>query len=176
LLEKVGMRALRNAGVVVVFAVALAVPGSAGAQEAGDNKSYLIPALEVPAFVLGLNAVDRLIFPDSNDFDVDWDSIGKNLTTAPHFDQDPYHVNQLGHPYEGSIFHGIARSTGLDYWESLLYTLGGSFLWETAGETTRPSINDYVATGIGGTFVGEAFFRMASLLLEGGDGDPGLWR
>jgi len=176
LLGEIGMQALRRAAVVVVFAVALVAPGSAGAQEPDARKSYLIPALEVPAFVLGLNAVDRLIFPDSSDFDVDWDSIGKNLRTAPHFDQDPYNVNQLGHPYQGSIFYGIARSTGLDYWESLLYTLGGSFLWEAAGETTRPSINDYVATGIGGTFVGEAFFRMASLLLEGGDGDPGLWR
>ena len=41
------MQALRRAAVVVVFAVALVAPGSAGAQEAGDNKSYLIPALEV---------------------------------------------------------------------------------------------------------------------------------
>ena len=43
----------------------------------------------------------------------------------------------------------------------------GSFLWETAGETTPPSINDYVTTTIGGSFVGESLFRMASLLLEG---------
>jgi hypothetical protein len=170
--------------IAAILAMGLAAPRGGSAQEparvlsweTGDNRSYLIPALEVPAFVFGLNAVDRLIFPHSNDFDVDWSSIEKNLTTAPHFDQDPFNVNQLGHPYQGNIYYGIARSTGLSYWESLLYTLGGSFLWETAGETTRPSINDHVATGLGGTFVGEAFFRMASLLLEGGGGTPGFWR
>ena len=57
-----------------------------------------------------------------------------------------------------------------------LYTLGGSFLWETYGEATRPSANDHLATGIGGTFAGEALFRMASLLLEHGGETPGFWR
>ena len=144
--------------------------------ESGQNKSYLIPALEIPAFILGLNGVNRLIFQDSSDYDVDWDSIERNLTTAPHFDKDPFSVNQIGHPYQGGIYYGLARSAGLGYWESLLYTLAGSYLWETAGETTRPSINDHVSTGIGGTFVGEALFRMSSLLLEGGGERPGFWR
>ena len=44
------------------------------------------------------------------------------------------------------------------------------------GEKTRPSANDHIATGIGGTFVGEALFRMASLLLEHGGETPGFWR
>src|SRR5439155_262295 len=56
------------------------------------------------------------------------------------------------------------------------YTLLGSYIWETAGETTPPSLNDHVASGVGGTFVGEAMFRMASLLLEGGSETPGVWR
>ena len=56
------------------------------------------------------------------------------------------------------------------------YSIAGSALWEIAGETTQPSINDYVTTAVGGTFVGEALFRMASLLLEGGGETPGFWR
>src|SRR6185436_20781913 len=75
-----------------------------------------------------------------------------------------------------SVYYGFARSARLSYLESLLYTLAGSFLWETYGETTRPSLNDQITTGIGGTFVGEAMFRMASLLLEGGGDTPGFWR
>jgi hypothetical protein len=170
--------------VVAVLTVVVAVPRLATAQhgppavldrDRGQNKSYVIPALEVPAFILGLNVFDRLVL-DSNDYDSDWDSITKNVRTAPEFDRDPFSINQLGHPYQGGIYHGTARSAGLSYWESLLYTIGGSFLWETAGETTRPSLNDYVFTGIGGTFVGEALFRMSSLLLEGGGGTPGFWR
>jgi hypothetical protein len=163
-------RALLMAALAVTLAAA-----AVAAQEPDAPRSYLIPALEVPAFVFALNAFDRLVL-DSEDYETDWDSISRNLRTAPEFDTDPFSINQLGHPYQGGIFHGLARSAGLGYWESLLYTVGGSFLWETAGETTPPSINDYVSTGIGGTFVGEALFRMSSLLLEGGGARPGFWR
>ena len=89
-------------------------------------------------------------------------------------DRDPFSINQLGHPYQGNIYYGFARSAGLNYWQSLAYTLAGSFLWETAGETTPPSLNDHITSGIGGSFVGEALFRMASLLLEGGGENPGV--
>ena len=178
------MRPWRRAVLIATLLAGLAMPRGGAAQEparildweTGENKSDLLPALEVPGFIFALNGVNRLLFDDSDDYDVDWDSIRENLTTTPHLDQDPFSINQLGHPYQGSLYYGFARSAGLGYWESLLYTLGGSFLWEIAGETTRPSINDHVATGIGGTFVGEAFFRMASLLLEGGGGTPGFWR
>ena len=74
------------------------------------------------------------------------------------------------------MYHGFARSAGFNYWESAGYTFAGSALWEIFGETTKPSRNDQVASGIGGTFLGEALFRMASLVLEKGDGVPGFWR
>src|SRR3569623_2631216 len=52
----------------------------------------------------------------------------------------------------------------------------GSLLKPVAGENTSPSINDQVASGIGGYFLGEPLFRMASLLLESsGSSRPGLW-
>ncbi|HXT20774.1 MAG TPA: DUF3943 domain-containing protein, partial [Thermoanaerobaculia bacterium] len=44
------------------------------------------------------------------------------------------------------------------------------------GETTPPSRNDQIASGIGGSFLGEPLYRMASLLLEKGNGTPGLLR
>ena len=168
----------------ISFALALLTPVVSAAQsstaqvldwETGAGKSYVIPAAEIVAFVVGLNLFNRN-FIDEKDYDTDADSIWRNLRRTPQFDKDPFSVNQLGHPYQGGIYYGAARSAGLSYWESLLYTIGGSFLWETAGETTPPSINDHVATGIGGTFVGEALFRMASLLLEGGGATPGFWR
>jgi Domain of unknown function (DUF3943) len=91
-------------------------------------------------------------------------------------ENDPFQVNQLGHPYQGSIYHGFARSAGLNYWESLAYTFAGSLFWEMAGETTPPSKNDQIASGIGGSFLGESLFRMASLVLETGGGLPPFWR
>src|SRR4030095_17161723 len=39
-------------------------------------------------------------------------------------------------------------------------------MWGIAGETNPPSRNDLINTGLGGSFFGEALFRMASLVLE----------
>jgi hypothetical protein len=151
--------------------------------ETGTGKSYLIPALEIPAFLLLLNGYDRLAYPNSVEpdgkktYDTNLSTFWDHVVHGPWgVDTDAFNVNQFMHPYQGSMYHGFARSAGLNYWESLLYTNVGSFLWETGGETTHPSINDQIASGIGGTFFGEALFRMASLVLEGDGGKPGFWR
>ena len=143
--------------------------------ETGEGKSYAIPALEIGGFLFGLNQVNRHLI-DSKEYGTDFKSIGDNLTHPLVIDHDPFTINQLGHPYQGNIYFGFARSAGLDFWRSLAYSLGGSLLWETAGETTPPSLNDHINTAIGGAFIGEAAFRMASLLLEGGGEKPGFWR
>jgi Domain of unknown function (DUF3943) len=166
---------------IVVFVTLLApAAGTAGERyvldwDSGTGKSYVIAAAEIVGFAGALNAFDRLVI-DEDTYGTDGNSIWKNLHTAPEFDKDPFSVNQIGHPYQGSISYGLARSAGLSYLESLAGTLLGSFLWETAGETTAPSLNDYVTTTLGGSFVGEAMFRMASLLLEGGGETPSIWR
>jgi len=150
--------------------------------ETGTGKSYLIPALEIPAFLLVLNAFDRLVFRnDKHDGKRDYSSTPStswdHLIHGPwEYDDDGFQVNQIGHPYQGTLYHGFARSAGLDFWTSLVYASLGSFLWEIAGETTNPSINDQVASGIAGSFFGETLFRMASLILEDAGGKPGFWR
>ena len=147
----------------------------------GEAKSYLIPALEIPAFVFALNGFLRLAYPNdvqegARTYRTTGGTIWHNLTHGPwKNDNDAFSTNQLGHPYQGTIYHGFARSTGLGFWESLGYTFAGSALWEIAGETTHPSTNDQVASGIAGSFFGEPLFRMASLLLEGRE-KPGFWR
>jgi hypothetical protein len=150
--------------------------------DTGAGKSYLIPALEIPAFILLLNGFDRLAYPNDVEngkkvYDVTLSTFWDHVVHGPWgVDEDSFAMNQFNHPYQGSMYYGFARSAGLNYWESLLYTNIGSFLWETGGETTNPSINDQIASGIGGSFFGEALFRMASLVLEGDGGKPGLWR
>jgi hypothetical protein len=150
--------------------------------ETGAGKSYIIPALEIPAFLLLLNGYDRLAYPNDEEdgkkiFDSNLSTFWDHVVHGPWgVDEDAFAMNQFAHPYQGSMYHGFARSAGLNYWESLIYDNAGSFLWETGGETTHPSINDQFASGIGGSFFGEALFRMASLLLEGTGGKPGFWR
>ena len=139
------------------------------ARQWGTEKSYLIPALEIVGFDVLLNLFDRAYF-GCCDYDVDLSSIERNLHRGWNEDRDEFTVNQLGHPYQGSMYHGFARASGLNYWQSLPYTFVGSVFWEIAGETTPPSKNDQISTGIGGSFLGEALFRMSNLWLEQGIG------
>ncbi|MEQ1518019.1 MAG: DUF3943 domain-containing protein [Usitatibacteraceae bacterium] len=138
------------------------------------RQSHAIPALEIVGFDLLLNQHNRRYISD--EYKSNLSSIRKNLRGSWVVDNDPFSTNQLGHPYQGSIYHGFARSAGLDYWQSLAYTFVGSAFWEVAGETTRPSRNDQINTGIGGSFLGEALFRLSSLMIEHGGSTPPLWR
>jgi hypothetical protein len=140
----------------------------------GTQRSYLIPALEILYFDTLLNLFDRAYY-GCCEYHSDFSSIKRNLSRGWDVDRDEFTVNQLGHPYQGSMYHGFARASGLNYWQGLAYTFVGSLLWEIAGETTRPSKNDQISTGIGGSFLGEALFRMSNLWLEKGTG-PSFWR
>jgi hypothetical protein len=149
--------------------------------ETGANKSYLIPALEVPGFLGLLNGYDRIFHANdtqdgkkvySSTFSSTWEHLSKQNWV---FDKDPFNINQFAHPYQGATMYGLARSSGLGFWESLAYSNVGSFLWKMAGETDPPSINDQITTGNAGSLLGEALFRMAGLVLEDGGDKPDGW-
>jgi len=152
----------------------------------GKGKSYSIPALEILGFEALLNVYGRITDPDLVDaeyseghkvYSVTPSTIWRHLTKGPWgFDGDSFQVNQIQHPYQGAVYQGFARSAGHGFWPSAAYTFLGSFVWEVAGETTKPSINDQVASGIGGSFLGEPLFRLSSLILEDGKDNPGFWR
>lgn len=145
--------------------------------ETGSGRSYLIPAGEILAYIFLLNQYDRHFTEPRDVYRTDGHTIWQQLTHSKWvLDNDQFSVNQFLHPYGGSVYYGLARSAGLSFWESWLYSSAGSFVWEMAGETTSPSINDMIATPIGGTLLGEPLFRMANLLLETDDGRPGFWR
>ena len=122
-----------------------------------------------------VNLGGRLLIDPAN-YEVTPASIRRNLRGPWVVDDDPFEINQFLHPYQGAMYHGIARSNGLSYWPSVAYTFAGSALWEIAGETTPPSRNDQIASGIAGSFLGEPLFRISRLLLERADDGPGVWR
>ena len=145
-------------------------PAPAPAQES----SVVIPALEIISFDLLLSNFNRAT-SGSHDYDVSWHSIEHNLRGPWVVDNDPFSVNQFAHPYQGSLYHSIGRSMGLNYWQASALTFAGSAWWEITGEKTPPSKNDQVASGIAGSFFGEPLFRMAHLV---GDHStlPPAWR
>jgi hypothetical protein len=165
---------------VTLFAVGLAraadAPSSPSTSIApAPERNYTVPLAEIFGFELLLNQYDRHVL-DAETYGSNLDSIKRNLRGPWVYDSDPFSVNQFAHPYAGSMYYGFARSAGLNYWQGLAYTTLGSFVWEIAGETDPPSLNDQFTTGIAGTFVGEPLFRMANLLLEHGAGKASLWR
>ena len=151
------------------------VPEETATGETWGDRSYVIPFFEVVTFEAALNLFDRTYLEEGT-YDSTFSSFEHNFTTTPVIDADTFQINQLYHPYQGAMYFGFGRSAGLSFWQSMLYSLFGSELWETAGETTLPSFNDQIASGIGGAFLGEPLFRMASLVLEGGGEKPGFWR
>lgn len=153
-------------------------PPAAFTWEMRPGRSYLIPALEIPAYVFLLNLYDRHYTEPTELYRTNGNTFRTHLTDSKWvIDDDQFSVNQFLHPYSGTVYYGLARSAGLNFWESLAYTGAGSFLWEVGGEKTLPSINDQITTTFGGAFLGEPLFRMANLLLETDDGGkPGFLR
>jgi hypothetical protein len=142
----------------------------------GDARSFLVPALEIPSFELLLNRFDHA-FEGASTYPSPLNNLHANLHRSWVVDNDKFSTNQFLHPEQGSVYQGLARSAGLNFWQASAYTFAGSLLWEETGENTAPSFNDQVASGIGGNFLGEPLFRIASLLLESGSGStPGFWR
>lgn len=135
-----------------------------------DAAAYVIPAAEILAFQYLLNRFDHAFV--GPEYDVSSRSIRRNLRSSWVEDQDPFAINQIGHPYQGAMYFGFARSAGLGFWQSMAYTFAGSAVWEIAGETTPPSRNDQITTSFAGSFLGESLYRMAHLALESG----GPWR
>jgi len=169
--------------------LALAIPTPSFAQQsssgvvAGDEArtdeeirpNHFVPVFDVVLFQFLLNRYGERML-DHDTYNVSAASIRHNLRSPWVLDSDPFDINQFLHPYQGAMYHGFARSAGVNFWQSLGYTFAGSMLWEIAGETTLPSRNDQIATGLGGSFLGEPLFRIASLVLENAHGQPGFWR
>lgn len=84
------------------------------------------------------------------------------------WDDNQFTTNHLDHPFHGYIYFTAFRSNGYNFYESSLATLAGSYIWETAGETQAPSINDLVNTTFGGIILGEMTHRLARNILGRG--------
>ena len=158
------------------LSAACASSGALRSPEDNGFKSYVLPMVEIVAMDAAVNLAARQVMTPASDYEVTAASIRRNLRGPWVVDDDPFQINQFGHPYQGAMYHGIARSNGHGYWPSVAYTFIGSALWEIAGETTSPSSNDQIASGVAGSFLGEPLFRISRMLLDRADNGRGLWR
>ncbi|SMG42491.1 DUF3943 domain-containing protein [Sphingobacterium psychroaquaticum] len=89
------------------------------------------------------------------------------------WDDNQFTTNHLDHPYHGQLYFNAFRSNGYNFYQSSIATFAGSYIWETAGETQAPSINDLVNTTYGGILLGEITHRISRNILGRGHRNPG---
>ena len=151
--------------------------------DSSDFKHNILPVVETSIFLVALSIYDRVAYANvmqdgkrvyGSTFSSTWDHLRQQTWV---YDQDPFNTNQFQHPYQGSMMYGFARSGGHGFWNSLVQSNIGSFIWKMAGETDPPSLNDMITTGQAGSLLGEALYRMADLVLKDGPpSNPDRWQ
>lgn len=120
---------------------------------------------EVVGFNMGLWAFDRYV--QHGDFAyINFNTIKENFKHGFYWDNDKLGTNTFLHPYNGSLYFNAARSNGFNYWQSELFAIGGSAMWEMFMECEYPSTNDIIATPIGGAAIGEVLYRASDAVLD----------
>ncbi len=125
-------------------------------------------ALEVVGANLLVWSFDRFIREGGENpvFRVGFNSWQENLEAGWTWDDNSFSTNQFSHPYHGSLYFNAARSNGYDFWSSVPFAFAGSFTWEYFGEVHNPAMNDWIATSIGGSALGEIFHRLGTTIRD----------
>lgn len=129
------------------------------------KKNPWIATGEVVGLNLGIWAIDRYIQKAEYAY-INIHTIRRNFRRGFVWDNDQMGTNMFLHPYHGNLYFNSARSNGYNYWQSGIFALGGSAMWELFMENEYPSLNDIVATPVGGMALGELTYRASDLILK----------
>lgn len=130
-----------------------------------ERKAFWRAGAETVGFNICLWAFDRYVLKGHYAY-ISWNTIKENFKHGFEWDDDHLHTNMFDHPYNGSIFFNAGRSNGFNFWQSELFAIGGSAMWEMFMEKEYPSTNDIIATPIGGAALGEVLYRASDLILD----------
>lgn len=130
-----------------------------------QKKHFWRAAAETVGFNIGLWAFDRYV-SNGQYAHISFNSIKENFKHGFEWDNDHLHTNMFDHPYSGSLFFNAGRSNGFNFWQSELFAIGGSAMWELFMEREYPSTNDIIATPVGGAAIGEVLYRTSDLILD----------
>lgn len=132
-------------------------------------RKFTYSALLTTGKVMGINTViwafDRFIVKEDWAY-INGKSIKRNFRKGPIWDSNSFTTNMFSHPFHGSLYYNSARSSGLSWYKSIPFVLGGSFMWEFFMESEFPSTNDLIATTFGGLALGEITFKTTDLLVD----------
>ena len=145
--------------------VNMAIPPDSADVARLEKKSFWRASAETVGFNVGLWAFDRFALKGHYAY-INWNTIKANFKHGFEWDNDHLSTNMFAHPYNGSIFYNAGRSNGFNYWQSELFAIGGSAMWELFMECEYPSTNDIIATPVGGAAIGEVLYRTSDLVLD----------
>lgn len=106
-----------------------------------EKKAFWRAAAETAGFNIGLWAFDRYVQKGHYAY-ISWNTIKENFRHGFEWDNDHLATNMFAHPYNGSIFYNAGRSNGFNFWQSELFAVAGSAMWEMCMECEYPSTND----------------------------------
>lgn len=129
------------------------------------KKHFWRAAGETVGLNLALWAFDRYVQHGEYAY-ISWNTIKENFRHGFEWDDDYLGTNMFAHPYCGSQYFNAGRSNGYNFWQSSLFALGGSAMWELFMEKEYPSTNDIIATPIGGAAIGEVLYRASDLVID----------
>jgi len=130
-----------------------------------SKKNGIGAATQIFSFNMGLWAFNRYVAKQHYAY-INIHTIKDNLSHKWVWDNDDMGNNMFLHPYHGSLYFNSARSRGYNFWESGAFALGGSAMWELFMENEYPSVNDIIATPVGGLALGEVLYRTSDLVLD----------
>jgi hypothetical protein len=130
------------------------------------KKAIVKAIVETVGINVGIWTLDRYVIANDMVYNIDLNTMKRNVQHGFVWDNDQFSTNLLGHPYHGGLYFNAARSNGMSFVQSLPYAAAGSLMWEYFMENEPPSINDYISTSIGGAVLGEITFRLSDLLID----------
>ena len=152
------------------------VPDNVLVEKMNPRQPLWVPIVEGIGLNLALGAFNSYIM-DSEFAKISFKSVEHNFERGWSTDADELTTNMFAHPFHGSIYYNLARSSGYNYWTSLGVAAIGSWQWEFFMETEPPALNDWIMTSYGGSMLGEMFYRFSNLILdESATGSERFWR
>jgi hypothetical protein len=151
-------------------------PSQALVDSLNPRKSLLVPVAEAVGMNLALGAFNAYVTKSAY-AKISFKTIGANFESGWTTDADKLVTNMFAHPIHGSIYYNFARSSGYDYFASLGVAAIGSWQWEYFMENEHAALNDWIMTSVGGSLMGETFYRLSNLILdESTGGSERVWR
>ena len=149
------------------------VPDHTGSISGTNRSDSLLLNIKDPhkdaAFIVATNigvwSFDRFVL-QAEYARINFKTVRNNFKSGFVWDNDMFSTNLLMHPYHGGLYFNAARSNGKNFWQSVPFAAGGSLMWELFMENEAPSINDFMATTLGGAALGEMTFRISDLLID----------